>query len=82
MKDFVQELFRPHVFHVHLERRLHERWNAHADPVLLVKLALDGIVHQSSQAGRNNDTKGLRLDHPMQTTGSWTYSATSVLRIP
>lgn len=56
MKDFVKELFGPDVLHVHFERCLHKRWNAQADAILLVKFALDGIVHQSSQAGCNNDT--------------------------
>ena len=60
MKDFVKELLGPDVFQVHLERRLHKRWHAQADTILLVKLALDGIIHQRNQARCNDDTMTYR----------------------
>ena len=59
MKNFINELFGPDVFHVHFERRLHKRWHAQPDTVLLVKLALDRVIHQRSQAGCNDDTRAV-----------------------
>lgn len=55
MKDLIDELFGPDVFHVHLEWRLEERRHAHLHATLLMKFVLDRVIHQSNQTSSDDD---------------------------
>lgn len=79
MEDLVNELLRPDVFHVHFERRFHERRYAHVGAALLVKLAFNGVIHQSNQTSSDDDTTLVVNQCTVRVMRSMiTYSATSV----
>lgn len=78
VKDLINQALGPEVFHVHPKRRFDNQRECHLKTVLLVPTALDAVVHESNQPGRNNSAKPLVFRLQSHGKRHQTHSATSV----
>lgn len=54
VENFINEPLRPDIFHVHLQRRLHQCRKIHLKAIFLMPTSFDAIVHESNKPSSHN----------------------------
>ena len=69
IENLINQTFGANIFHIHLQRRFHQRRYRHLNPVLLMPLSLDAIVDQGNQPRCHNGAMRISVDVPISDAG-------------